>query len=229
MDQRKAWDLNPHDLAVARFSKPARPAISGYLPKVQLVAYAQVTLSGAKGLESPPHARFFAALRMTGCQWTHRGSNPDFQSAELVSSRWTMSPGGNAECGIRNAELMTIAGRPAISPFAFRIPHYTVIPDGFEPSLSWLSPRRLGRWTTGPAGQCGIRNSRTNQSHPFRIQNFAFRIRLTEVGVEPTESPGSRPGRFSDLRTRPIQSRVRGSHPASQAYEARLSTGPPAM
>ena len=25
-------------------------------------------------------------------QWTHRGSNPDFQSAELVSSRWTMSP-----------------------------------------------------------------------------------------------------------------------------------------
>ena len=24
--------------------------------------------------------------------WTHRESNPDFQSAELVSSRWTMSP-----------------------------------------------------------------------------------------------------------------------------------------
>ena len=31
-EQRKAWDLNPHDLAVARFSKPARPAVSGYLP-----------------------------------------------------------------------------------------------------------------------------------------------------------------------------------------------------
>src|SRR5438105_4602595 len=25
-------------------------------------------------------------------QWTHRESNPDFQYAELVSSRWTMSP-----------------------------------------------------------------------------------------------------------------------------------------
>ena len=25
-------------------------------------------------------------------QWTHRESNPDYQSAELVSSRWTMSP-----------------------------------------------------------------------------------------------------------------------------------------
>lgn len=31
-------------------------------------------------------------------------------------------------------------------------------------------------------------------------------IALTEVGVEPTNSPGSRPGRFSSLRTRPITS-----------------------
>src|SRR4051794_19150082 len=31
--QRKAWDLNPHDsFGIARFSKPARPTISGYLP-----------------------------------------------------------------------------------------------------------------------------------------------------------------------------------------------------
>ena len=27
---------------------------------------------------------------------------------------------------------------------------------------------------------------------------------VTEVGVEPTKSPGSRPGRFSSLRTRPF-------------------------
>ena len=26
------------------------------------------------------------------CKWTHRESNPDCQSAELESSRWTMSP-----------------------------------------------------------------------------------------------------------------------------------------
>ena len=26
------------------------------------------------------------------CQWTHRELNPNFQHAELVSSRWTMSP-----------------------------------------------------------------------------------------------------------------------------------------
>src|SRR3954454_1438323 len=31
--QRKAWDLNPHDpLGIARFSKPARLTVSGYLP-----------------------------------------------------------------------------------------------------------------------------------------------------------------------------------------------------
>ena len=30
--QRKVWDSNPHDPRVARFSKPARPTLSGYLP-----------------------------------------------------------------------------------------------------------------------------------------------------------------------------------------------------
>ena len=38
----------------------------------------------------------------------------------------------------------------------------TVIPDGVEPALSWLSPRRLCRWTTGSCSS------------------------VTEVGVEPT-------------------------------------------
>ena len=32
--QRKAWESNPHDPKVARFSKPARRAVSGYLPKL---------------------------------------------------------------------------------------------------------------------------------------------------------------------------------------------------
>ena len=31
-NQRKAWDLNPHGGEAARFSKPARRAVSGYLP-----------------------------------------------------------------------------------------------------------------------------------------------------------------------------------------------------
>ena len=68
---------------------------------------------------------------------------------------------------------------------------------------SWLSPRRLRRWTTGSL--------------------------VTRVGVEPTKSqvlgllalPICVPGRFQKWR-------VRGSHPAGRAYEAPMSTGPPA-
>ena len=42
------------------------------------------------GLANRPGEPYPATFRI--CQWTHRESNPDFQSAELVSSRWTMSP-----------------------------------------------------------------------------------------------------------------------------------------
>jgi hypothetical protein len=52
---------------------------------------------------------------------------------------------------------------------------------------------------------------------------------VTRVGVEPTKSRGSRPRRFACLRTRPSASSGSGSRtPAVQAYEARMSTGPPA-
>jgi hypothetical protein len=50
--------------------------------------------------------------------------------------------------------------------------------------------------------------------------------KVTEAGVEPAKSRGSRPRRFSNLRTRPW--RVRVMLPAIQAYETRMSTGPPA-
>ena len=53
-----------------------------------------------KARESNPHLRWenrlSRAARPTVSgylpKWTHRESNPDYQSAELVSSRWTMSP-----------------------------------------------------------------------------------------------------------------------------------------
>ena len=60
--QRKAWDSNPHDPKVARFSKPARRAVSGYLPYSSFI------------------------------EWSHRELNPDFRNAIAVSSRWTMTP-----------------------------------------------------------------------------------------------------------------------------------------
>ena len=61
--KRKAWDLNPQAREGARFSKPARPTVSGYLPS-----------------------------RRSAKEWTAGESNPDFLLARQVSSRWTSSP-----------------------------------------------------------------------------------------------------------------------------------------
>ncbi len=53
--------------------------------------------------------------------------------------------------------------------------------------------------------ETGLAN-RPGQPYPatFRI------VKVTKVGVEPTNSPGSRPGRFSHLRTRPSTPLRRG-------------------
>ena len=52
---------------------------------------------------------------------------------------------------------------------------------------------------------------------------------VTRVGVEPTKSPRPQRDRFTCLRTWSFRKwRVRGLHPAVPAYEARMSTGPPA-
>src|SRR5262245_57713359 len=52
---------------------------------------------------------------------------------------------------------------------------------------------------------------------------------VTEVGIEPTdESPGSQPGRFSRLRTRPTQVAGQGLEPSCEDYEPSPSTRPPA-
>ncbi len=83
-----------------------------------------------------------------------------------------------------------------------------VIPDGLEPRAhtrsvgrSYMSRRRLRLWTTGS-------------------------IRVIEVGVEPTKSPGSRPDRFASLRTRPCcRWRIRDLRPTSGAHEAPWSAG----
>src|SRR5690606_23314665 len=62
---------------------------------------------------------------------------------------------------------------------------------------------------------------------------FCCFVWMTEVGVEPTKSRASHACRFASLRTRPTETkakwRVRGAHPTFQAYEARMSTGSPAV
>ena len=186
--------MNPHDpFGVARFSKPARRAVSGYLPYV------------------------------FKCQWTDRELNPDFRHARAVSSRWTISPfvfqwtawESNPSHRPCKGQSPPTACRPAVffkllSPSAFILANRSaasvegpsgsrtrspslprtcaagtptdhvsqVIPAGIEPALSCMSRRRLRRWTTGS-------------------------LSVTEVGVEPTKSPRSRRDRFACLPTRP--------------------------
>ena len=63
-----------------------------------------------------------------------------------------------------------------------------MIPDGVEPSLSWVSSRRRSRWTTGslrsyrPALKC--------------LRGMCARLLVTRVGVEPT-SPAWKAGIFA--------------------------------
>ena len=96
-------------------------------------------------------------------QWTHRESNSDFRHARAVSSRWTMSPCcSEVRLGVEPSLPPYQSGVLPAAPTDLR-----VIPDGIEPSLSWMSARRLHRWTTGSI------------------------FEVTGEGVEPTTSRGS--------------------------------------
>ena len=82
----------------------------------------------------------------------------------------------------------------------------SVIPGGVEPPISWRSTRRLGRWTTGSFHVSDRGGSRTHKI--TRLSTWSL---------------------YQGLRTRPRSSSGSGSRtPAVQAYEARMSTGPPA-
>ena len=129
-----------------RFSRAARPTVSGYLPI---------------------------------CQWTHRESNPDSQTASLVSVPLDHEP---VACSVdrRGVEPRSPGCKPGVFPLdqqpvvgsqrsvrelnpAFlltkeacgRNTYRPVVQHRsrmeLEPSLSWMSPRRLDRWTTGSA------------------------------------------------------------------------------
>ena len=72
--ERKAWDLNPHPRKGARFSKPARPAVSDYLP---------FQWTRRESNSDFRHARAVSSLWTTSplcCQWTGWESNPSHRS-----------------------------------------------------------------------------------------------------------------------------------------------------
>src|SRR5205814_3779161 len=68
-------------------------------------------------------------------QWTHRESNPDFQSAGLVSSRWTMSP-STLEWTGRGVEPRSSACRAGVFPLDQPPESFTQkVRPGIEPGL----------------------------------------------------------------------------------------------
>ena len=80
---------------------------------------------------------------------------------------------------VRESNSIFVLTKNACSRNTYK-PLPPVIAEGIEPSISCVSCRCLSRWTT-------------------RASN-----KVVETGVEPAESLGSRPSRFSGLRTQPI-------------------------
>ena len=109
-------------------------------------------------------------------QWTAGESNPNLRRAIPASSRWTSSPFyPEVRPGLE----------PGLPPYQRGVPPQHLQTDRAERRTS-AGDNRLG------APACLYRRPRT------------LRPTVAEVGIEPTVvSPGSRPGRFACLRTRP--------------------------
>ena len=122
-------------------------------------------------------------------RWTSAGFTP----ADVRYRRWCGGPRSEVRPGIE-PEPRPYQGRVLPKHLQTAV---SVIPGGIEPPISWVSSRRLCRWTTGPE-KFEVRRVKREHS------NFT-------------------------LPTSPFFSSGSGSRtPAIQAYEARMSTGPPA-
>ena len=155
------------------------------------------------GLANRPGEPYPATFRI---EWTHRESNSDFRHARAVSSRWTMSP-LSGPAGESNPDLLVASqassrwtSRPCqrsvweLNP-GFRHTKAVCSRSTYRPSLLLIGsdPGWNRTITFLDVGQV---------SSPL---DHGIRLSVTEVGVEPTESRGSRPRRFASLRTRPIE------------------------
>ena len=133
--------MNPHGGEAARFSKPARRAVSGYLPYSVDRPGNRTPISSVQARHLPVGraAHFLAEVRL-GIE----PSLPPYQS------------------GVQPQHLQTKLK--------------SVIPDGIEPSISWMSTRRLCRWTTGSVStptRSRTRNASLGPRHDVRFTTGA--------------------------------------------------------
>ncbi len=193
--QRKAWDLNPHD-----------PKVAG--------------LANRSGKPYP------ATFRI--CQWTHRESNPDCQSAELESFRWTMSPylqwtGWESNPSHRLCKSQSPPLEHA-SPIV-RGPRWESSPVSGTDAQRWsLTTEVCCQNTYRPSSDPGWNRTITllgviQASSPLDHGIMS----VTEAGVEPAKSRGSRPRRFACLRTRPPSVTLLSCAKASSSLLSRIT------
>ena len=129
-----------------------------------------------------PSKPYLATFQVS--EWSHRDSNEPLPRGKHCSpchgdvfplDHDPISYRGSFENRTRSSFLPRTR-----APGTLTNPLPSVIAEGIEPSVSCVSCRCLSRWTT-------------------RSSN-----KVVETGVEPAESLGSRPSRFSCLRTQPI-------------------------
>ncbi len=155
---------------------------------------------------TPRSKRGMMSVSPPGRQWTAGDLHPDFRHAKPASSCWTSSP-------IHPVETMGIEPIPVclqdkLATLAHAPPQINSPkgPPGGRTRSSSLPKRRATatpadrpRGTSASAG-----DNRLGPPACLYRRPQTFRPTVAEVGVEPTDlSPGSRPGRFTGLRTRP--------------------------
>jgi hypothetical protein len=133
-------------------------------------------------------------------QWTAGDSNPDYLGANQASFLWTSGP-----CVKRSVRELS----PALLPTTEACCRNTYRPSS-DPGWSRTTAFLVVIQASSPLDR-------------------GIMLQVTEVGVEPTGTRLSTSPLFQFAYPVIIKSRVRGSHPAVQAYEARLGTGPPAV
>ena len=158
------------------------------------------------GLANRPGEPYPATFRI---QWTHRESNSDLRHARAVSSRWTMSPSRSVDRPGNRTPISSVQTRHLPVGRAAHV--LSEVRLGIEPSLppyqSGVQPQHLQTRVFPHRSDPGW-----NRTITFLVVTQAplpldhgIGLTVTEVGVEPTTSRGSRPRRFASLRTRPIK------------------------
>ena len=163
--------MNPHGGEAERFSNPARRAVSGYLPNSVDPPRIELGFPPRQGGVVPLDHEPITISGPAG------ESNPDLLGANEASSRWTSRPYFQQRSVWElNPVFRLTTAACSLSTYRPKCSQSAVIPDGIEPSLSWLSPRRLCRWTTGPSvTEVGIEPTRTRFSTSSLCQ-FAYPV-----------------------------------------------------